>query len=75
MDEKEDKWLGRCEKINALLNDGLEVIRQILGPRDAVEGIAKDADCSADKLDVELAVMLSSAQDLVDELKRVAMRF
>ena len=70
-----DGWLYGCEKTETILNEGLEIAHRIVGPRDEAENTAKATDCSADSLDVGLAILQSRAQALVDELKRVAMKF
>lgn len=68
-------WIMICEKIKTILADGLDVARQVVGPREDASNAAKDADCTADRLDTELAMILSNAEDLVNQLKRIAAKF
>ncbi len=73
--EQPPGFIGQCEKLNALLENGHAVAAKIVGPQIQDEAVAKESDCFASQLECAIERALRDAQRLVEQLNNIARKF
>lgn len=73
--EQGSGFIGQCEKLNAILENGHAIAAKIVGPQVQNEKVADNTDGFASQLECVIEQALLNAQGLLGQLNNIAQRF